>query len=303
MQKGETVRLLVYIKNVGDGASVKAQAYLKNTDNLKHVFIEKGKGRAEFENLAAGGEKTAEFEFSIKPELEETEFTMEIGAGDSDARMFTSEQVKLKIQPALTMTPAPADSVLNVSKGVDLHSSPVDDSPQMGKTTADGAAKVRATAPGWAKIELEGGRYAWIKAAPGLNPAPGKPTLTAAVTAFHKAPTIDVAADSYQLYTESDKVTLKVSAKDDEIVKDMFIYDNRTKVFYKSNKDGPDKAGMAVEAPFDLEEGENIIRIMARESEKYSGGKTIVINRKKTPKPPAEAPSVPVPDAGVQNGR
>ena len=72
------------------------------------------------------------------------------------------------------------------------------------------------------------------------------------------------------------------------VLRDLYILNNRKKVFYKSNHGGADPLKMNFSAAVPLEEGPNIIRVIARENDKFVGVKTVIVYRQRTDKSAGE---------------
>ena len=86
IQKDEMIELLLNIENIGEGPVVEGLVILKNTDNLKEVFIHTG--RAKFDAIKPGERAPTRFVFQVKPEFTGESFPMEIlssTASSSDA--------------------------------------------------------------------------------------------------------------------------------------------------------------------------------------------------------------------------
>ncbi len=281
IQRGETVEILVDVLNQGEGSNIDGLAIIKNTDNLKDVFIKKG--RMEFDPIKPGERKLLSFEIEVLPGLEDSKFPMEISIIDTDMRVATTQEITFNLMAPFPLTPAPSGQVISLAKDQKILSSPDARLPVLTVVGEPKNATVAATSGRWAKINIDKDRFGWVEKDAGWHPQPGKATLQASIDRFFHKPVVEVNPISYSLFTEEPEITLRGYVKDDNRVRDMFIMNNSRKVFYKSNKTGVDFLKMPFETSIPLEEGQNIIRIVARESDKFVGYKTLVINRKRGP--------------------
>ncbi len=281
IQRGETVEILVDVLNQGKGPNIDGLAMIKNSDNLKDVFIKKG--RMEFDPIQPGERKLLRFEVEVKPGLEDSKFPMEISIVDTDMRVATSQEITFDLMAPFPMTPVPKGQVIELAENQKILSSPDARHPILTVVKEAKKASVSALSGRWAKIIIDKDRFGWVEKDAGWHPQAGKPTLKASIDHFFRKPVVEVNPISYSLFTDQPEITLRGHIEDDNQVRDMFIMNNRRKVFYKSNKTGVDFLKMPFETTIPLEEGQNYIRIVARESDKFVGYKTLVINRKRGP--------------------
>ena len=87
--------------------------------------------------------------------------------------------------------------------------------------------------------------------------------------------------------TAVDTATIEVTGvvRDDQSLKDLYVFVNGTKVFYRSvlGDQTPDKATVDFELEVDLEEGENTIEIVARDNEDLLGSTVVGVYRTGAP--------------------
>ena len=98
VQLGEKVRLLVKVKNIGPGPSVKTEAILRNGPGQEGILI--SKGRFEAKDLAPGATKTFSFVYDVGKEFRGDEYTLELAVGDSVLGESVADKVVIKVAPS-----------------------------------------------------------------------------------------------------------------------------------------------------------------------------------------------------------
>jgi carboxyl-terminal processing protease len=107
IQNGESIELLLHIKNVGEGKSTKNIATLRDVSH-KDVFIELGKD--EIGELLPGDSKTVTLRFTVKQSLPVNEFNMNIVISDTTFGTFLSDKVTFHVaKSAETVETAKSD--------------------------------------------------------------------------------------------------------------------------------------------------------------------------------------------------
>lgn len=100
IQKGESVELLLLIKNIGKGNSTKNIATLRDVSH-KDVFVEQGK--AEIGELLPGDSKPVTLRFTVKESLPVNEFSMNIVITDTTFGTFLSDKVTFPVAESSKM--------------------------------------------------------------------------------------------------------------------------------------------------------------------------------------------------------
>jgi carboxyl-terminal processing protease len=276
LQRGESGALVVDVQNVGEGQSFSTLGTLRNPDGDEErgIFIERG--RQDLGVLKPGERKELRFEFKVKEQLKSDRVPITVNVLDSDLRELTSEKYTLRVAgDAQAVTAKNAKLTPKSGNEVRLRSSPVDDAPTL--ALADAQVYADGTLDGWYRIPLGAHSYAWLPegevqaadapvAANQTRPAP-----------FKGPPVITLSQRGVDVETQQDALTLNGEALSAEGVKDLLIFVNNRKVFFKANHD--DKAHMRFSARVPLESGVNRITVVAREDEDLSSRETLIVNR------------------------
>jgi carboxyl-terminal processing protease len=282
VQLGEKVRLLVKVKNIGQGAAVKTEGLLRNGPGQQGILI--SAGRFEGKDLAAGASKTFAFIYEIGPEFRGEDYTLELMVGDSVLGESVTDKIKIKVARDNAIKVEPATGTATAARAdVALREAPTPDALLLGKTAAGAAFKVTGKSGAFTRVELEPGRPAFV-ATSDLRSG-GAPKL-----AFNPAwqvmpPVLAVKAPSV---VDGSSVTLKGQVTDDVQVKDLFVrvYNKSSKlpakkVYYLPNRGEKNKLPFQADVP--LWPGSNIIQVFARETTEVQSVVTLIVMRKSGP--------------------
>jgi carboxyl-terminal processing protease len=281
LQRGESVRLHVTVKNSGTGKSHETLAQLRNLSD-EGVFI--NKGRFNVDNLAPGEAKSIDFTFDVRPEYRGDNAKVELTVYDSVLHDFVTDKLSFPIVAASPSQDA-TGLVTVTTPTTQLRGGADKDSPLVGTAQKGAAFKLTGIAGDWWRVELDGrpGYIAKTTAARSEGAAPAK--LAFAQEWDVSPPRLTVSAASGMVDTNSIKLT--GSATDEHRVSDVFVFVSnraakidRRKVFYRSNRNGPNKATQSFEADIPLWNGANVVTVVARESTQVQSQQTIVVQRR-----------------------
>jgi carboxyl-terminal processing protease len=281
VQRGESVRLHVTVKNIGAGKSNETLAQLRNLSD-DGVYI--NKGRFNVDNLAPGESKSVDFTFDVKPEYKPDTFKVEMSVYDAVLHEYVTD--KLSFPVANPQAFENASGVVKVTvPTVDVLAGATKDSAAIGSAVKDATFKLTGVTGGFFRVELEAGRPGYIVDSAAQR-APGAAVKTALFTPhWQVSPPILTLAPSAEL-VQTPTMKLQGSAKDERSVADVFVFvSNRTakidrrKVFYRSNRKGATPREMAFDANIPLWPGANIVTVVARENPQVQSQQTLVIER------------------------
>lgn len=280
LQKGETVRLRVLIKNTGAGKAAKPLALLHNRSG-EGVMV--NKGRYELEAMAPGEQRAMDFTFEVKPDFSENTARVELQVWDfalhegvTDKLAFPILESRQSVEPRNGTVIANKDLVVRVGAS--------GTSAEVGKVPQGARFKVTGRLADYVRVELEPNRPGFIPAqlvSESTQPAEANPPLQLVWQAT--PPLLDVKAP---LSVEQPSIRLSVVARDEEQVLDSYVVvSNRIakiehrKVFYRSNRNGPMAKEMQFDANVPLWPGVNIVNVVARQSGQVQSLHTMVISR------------------------
>jgi carboxyl-terminal processing protease len=304
LQRGESVRLHVTVKNSGTGKANETLAQLRNLSD-EGVFI--NKGRFNVDNLAPGEAKTIDFTFDVRPEYKGDSAKVELTVYDSVLHDFVTDKLTFPIA-ATAKDPQAMSGVATVNAATAQVRGGADkDAPIIGSANKGAAFKLTGATGDFWRVDVDGrpGFIAKASAAQGTGTAPVK---LAWLPAWEVSPPkLDVKPSSGLI--DASTIHISGAAKDEHRVADMFVFvSNRTakidrrKVFYRSNRKAANQATQSFEADIPLWPGANIVTVVARESTSVQSQQTIVVEKREprvaqqharpeTPIEPGKAPS------------
>jgi len=162
--------------------------------------------------------------------------------------------------------------------GADLRNEPDPAGRVFARLPGGVAATVQGTANGYVKVALGDGRFAFAKASD-LEPAHGPVSSPLALedAMAHAPPAVEVPQP--QLATRDTHTLVHGSAVDDAQLLDAYIFVGSRKVFYRSNRNGPDPKRMGFDADLPLRPGVNVVTIVARENPDTVTHRTFIVRR------------------------
>ncbi len=275
VQRGEKVRLLVKVKNIGQGPALKTEAILRNGQEQEGILI--SAGRFDAKDLAAGAVKTISFVYDVGADVKGDDYQLELMVGDTLLGESVTDKIKVKLAKAGPPPSSENGSVTVTRAGAQLREAPVDGALVVG-TAAKGAG-FRATGKlgAFTRIELESGRPAFVATADVSSGGSASATFQ---PAWQVMPPVLVA--TAPTVTSGNSVHVRGTASDDHEVKDLYIRvwnrDSKLppkKVFYLPNRG--DKTKLSFDAEVPLWPGSNLIQVFARETNEVQTVQTMVV--------------------------
>jgi carboxyl-terminal processing protease len=283
VQRGEKYRLLVGIKNTGEGASPEATALLRNASGDGVVL---GKSRFELGALAPGAFRNLEFPVSVTRELGGDELVLEMMAYDAVLETQASEKLRFPLAQAVPLARS-TGSVAVRAKQAEIHAGASADSTLVGWASKGNAFPAIGAVGPWTKVDLGGGRPGFLVSSSVAMEAGGTGAATFQPHWQSTPPLISLALSG--LETSADRYALKGVITDDSHVEDVFVVVSNSsakvdskKVFYRSNRKGGTPKRLDFDASVPLWPGANQVTIVARETSEVRSVKTLYIYRDAT---------------------
>jgi carboxyl-terminal processing protease len=289
-QRGETFTVRVDVRNAGTGtAGEKTYVSLKNLGDEK-LFIKKG--RDVIGALRPGEIGSASLEVELRRGSKSETLPVRVTIVDEKMDEYVAEKLDwpvAKDEPAATpsrgaVTVAVAEAVLRAGA-----------SPSAGAlATARKGAVLPADGKvgGFWRVEWQKGRFAFAAEAD-VKPARGVRSGTIAAAWQREAPRIALVPDPLRgaPVVEGDLMKLSGSATvaasvdpGDSRLRDVFVYVNDQKVFFKVVPEEANAARMDFATDLPLQPGNNVVTVFAREDEEFQSRRSMVVYRR----PPAE---------------
>jgi len=281
-ERGESVQILVDVTNIGPGKALDAFAQIKNGAD-QNVFIEKGRFR--LGELAPGETKTARFELEVKKGYVGETYPLKFAVGDIQLEEFATE----KLQIPIADRPLPVEArkgLLRLEGGTSILGRPDAQAAALFKV-AKGGAVVQALARvnGTLKVELEKGRFAFVKSQNAHEVRSGKPATPKDFQSlpFREPPqiTVNVEPEKGGLVASGERFTLSGTVSDPLGLLDMYVLVNDQKVYFSTvDASTPDPTHLKFTTDFPVKEGENYVLVVARQTQDYASRKALVIRRR-----------------------
>jgi carboxyl-terminal processing protease len=277
LQAGEEAEIVVTAQNVGEGQAYGLVGTLRDDpgeDGLRGLFIRRGRVRAD-DTLAPGAQSEMRFGFTVKSDAKDA-VPVVLSVMDTEIREATSEKLLLQVVPANRVAKsapvvlAPRLDARMLLRG--LFKSPED--PAVATATI---ARADALVDGWYRVPTGDGLYAWVNAQEVLvREGEGLADLVAVPP--KGPPIIQFSERAMDSETRDEALTLDGEVLSEKVIKDLLIFVNNKKVFFKTNSGGPlERLRFSARVP--LEKGVNRITLVARQDEEASGRRTLIINR------------------------
>ncbi|MBC7792745.1 MAG: hypothetical protein H7Z43_03475 [Clostridia bacterium] len=277
---------MVDVRNIGTGTSDEAVVSLKNQSG-DVLFLERG--RDKIEALKPGRGKSVELKFALRAdplherakeargdddevELPRTDDAVDlrVSVWDSTYGETVSEQLHVPVHEARKAKVEVKNLLLAGNDEVPVFAGADAQMPLLGYAKAGLSIRSDASFEGWYRVEMGTNAVGFIRDSDvklfGAKAASVKKTAVRPMMA-HSVPSIELEVGS--LATSTATMRFSGYVRDEQALKDMFVFVNEKKVYYGGLHDMKSENGV-YKAPFDitvnLKSGSNTIAVVARES-------------------------------------
>jgi carboxyl-terminal processing protease len=277
VQRGEQVRMLVTVKNIGQGRAMHTEAVLRNGTGQEGLLI--SAGRFEAKDLGPGESKTFSFIYEVRPDYKGDDFQLELAVGDLLLGESVTDKIKIKVAPSGPAPEAQSGTATIVREDAPLREAASESALVVGRAPKGTAFKVSGKLGNFTRVDLDSSRSAFVATADvksgGAAHGAIKPEwqVTPPILTVN-APTV----------APGDTVHLKGHATDERLVRDVYVRVwNRNakipvkKVYYQPNRLTGDRTKMDFEADIPLSPGSNLVQVFARESNDVQSLQTVVV--------------------------
>ncbi len=277
-QLGETVEMFLEVKNVGTG---KAQDVVASLRNKADENISLSKGRVKIGELAPGQSKSGSFEFEVKPEFKGEAAALQLGIADEPMDEYVTEKLEVPVEARSEARSSPTVAAVKVSADGLLRAAAADKAPAIAEIKKGSVLPVEAKVGDWYRVK---GGTGWVgyllaKDCREAKPDPKAPALDP--TPMRWEPKIELTVDAQNggIVTDAERFTLTGVAENKEPLRDVYVYVNDQKVFYKS---AGEEGGKQVKfsADFPLKVGNNTVLVVARENQELMSRRLVIIHRR-----------------------
>jgi carboxyl-terminal processing protease len=277
VQRGEQVRLLMTVKNIGQGRAMHTEAVLRNGTGQEGILI--SAGRFEAKDMAPGETKNFSFIYEVRPDFKGEDFQLELAVGDTTLGESVTDKIKIKVA-ASGPAPETQSGTATVSReDAPLRESASESALVVGRAPKGSAFKVSGKLGPFTRLDLENNRSAFVATAD--IKAGGAVHGTLKPEWQVTPPVLTVTAPTV---ATGETVHIKGHATDDHLVRDVYVRVwNRNakipvkKVYYQPNRLVGDRTKMDFEADIPLWAGSNLVQVFARESNDVQSLQTVVV--------------------------
>ena len=285
-EKGETVEIIVDVKNVGTGAAFDAYAALRNLSEDK---INVKKGRTKLGSLKPGETKSATFVLEVK-KLAEEGLPMRLEVGDKD--LWEAQREKILLPTGAAAPVAPSAAAVRVQVDTSLLASATEKGERLATVKKGAVLAAKGKIGAFYRVEWQKGRFGFLPLAAGKEAAGAKLNSKALEVMQAEPPQIKLTSvDTSRggIETEADHYSLSGTASDANGMRDLQIFvqheNDYRKVFFRTsrkagqqNASGPTQLDFQADLP--LKPGNSTVVIIAREDDDLQLQRTLVIHRK-----------------------
>jgi carboxyl-terminal processing protease len=281
VQKGESHKLQVRIKNTGKGVAKETSAILRNASG---TALTMNKARFEIGELKPGEEKQVEFEFNAKIGNGESEIVVELMVNDWNLRESVSEKLKYPVRRA-DRGPDKARGAVEIRAAwASIYEGAAATSSQVASAKRGSVFRLTGRLGEWYRIEGADGRPGFIHTSQAKRTNKRATPKRFAVRWQVTPPKLALNVPSYE--TRGKSYNLSGVVTDDTRVEDVYVFvsnreakvENR-KVFYQSNRQGSSANRLTFNESIPLWPGNNMITVVARENGEVQSQKTLFIYR------------------------
>src|SRR3954469_25609805 len=163
VQRGEQVRTLVTVKNIGRGRAMHTEAVLRNGTGQEGILI--SAGRFEAKDLGPGESKTFSFVYDVRPEYKGDDYQLELSVGDTTLGESVSDKIRVKIAPTGPAPEAQTGTATIVRDDVPLRETPANGSLVVGHVGKGTAFKVTGKLGAFTRVDVDATRSAFVSSA------------------------------------------------------------------------------------------------------------------------------------------
>ena len=283
-QPGERLGVHCTLRNLGKGATQDTVISLINrTGDSVHIH----KGRVEVAPLAPGQKIDATFTFDLQKSVVEQSLKLGIAVTDYTFRTRINDTLEVPIFPVSSIRVVPTHANLRVmARFAEIHAGAHASRRIVGRIANGAVVRCNGRLGNWYRIMLDRYRTAWIKqhlvrvvptqyGLPKPFPVVDEP--------LRGTPTIEMVGPIDHVI-KGDRITISGRVRPigpPSSIHDLYIYRNQRKVFFLLAKNHTDSDGwLHWTSTIPLDEGQNVIRIVARQDKHMTSRHTVMVYRR-----------------------
>lgn len=266
---GETIALLVRIKNIGKGTAEEGVLSLKNLSGDK-AFLKRG--RVQFKNLNPGEIKEEVLTFSAKKP--DSLINMELQMLDEVLREGLTSKVQIPEKSGQVRFPASSRVVIVSRDKAPIRGGSFIEAPIIAVSEKGSVFTSTVESEGWLKLKLGEKLTGWVsKDDVVFADSQVLPSDSGFTEVFQKPPTINLA--NPPLHTNSDQINLSGAIRDEYGIQlvSIFVGDDKVELLPSQGKDVP------ISIPVKLADGINSVTVYAKNAKDVFSKRTFVVRK------------------------
>jgi carboxyl-terminal processing protease len=282
VQVGETVTLRLSVTNQGQGPALETLAMIEDKAG-SDLFLRKGRITLG-ESLGVGQTKDFDFTFQVRGRAETDGRPLELMVRDTVLREYLVERLSFRIREPTQVAVKPRKGWLATVADAPLLAGAAEDAREVARALKGTTFELVGEIGRFYKVALgTGGETAFLAAAqarPAPEPRGGKASPELVLSQKRRPPEIVIEGANEPLIVRGERYLIKGWARDDTELKDVYIFAGRRKVFFSAldpSKGGPPE--LPFEASVPLEQGDNVITVIAREGEEFATRRSVIVRR------------------------
>lgn len=273
---GEEVRVILSVKNLGPGAAEDTIATIKNLEDEK-VYI--SKGRHHIGALAPKASAQAPMILDLKPGYAKKTVRLRAMVYDEKLSELSANEIDLPVADTPVQA-RPASGTVRLAEDLPIRAWAAADAPAVAHAEKGARLPVSARVGEFYRVRLGGERLGFVPAA-AAKKVGGKARGAQGVTDLFpdRPPVIHLAGVKDAVTTDGPTLDLSGKVTDDTGLRDMYVFLNNQKVFFKAFRGGT-PAEMQFATTIPLDEGLNTVVVFARENDELLSRKTVMVYRR-----------------------
>ena len=247
-----------------------------SSNSGKSLFLTEGTGQF---SLAPGESTHLTLHFDVAPAVADELLELELTIGDERFWDFFTDDLELVVYPdGAAETVAEHSKVYRTRGEVDVLAGAHSDSHRI--ASADGVITADGKAGDLVRVALPWGGRGWIAAAQLKGARGAAPDGSEIEPWIARSPPVVVLGSRIGgTFVESDSIEVQGVVRDDQAIKDLVVYVNGTKIFYRAVSSDETQSTVEFALEVALEDGNNLIEIVARDTEDLLGSTAIGVYR------------------------
>ena len=267
LQKGEKARLRIKVSNLGTGIATEPMLSAKN-ETGPEVFL--SRGRDKLKSIPVNGMQSGDIEFQLRDSISMVKFRLSIW--DAVLGASVTETVKIPVAERSIVSKKKTTIQVKGSRELAIRSGASPGTSILGYIRPGAALSSDRSFDLWRRIDLPGGGYGFLPNKEVQDIKGNARKLSRSMyrsSKMQSSPAIKLKIQS--MITTDSEWLLQGEIIDEQYLKDIYIFVNEKKVFYrsldKSSLAGSHNASEKLFIRLPLEEGANAVAIIAREND------------------------------------